>query len=182
MTKKNTAEIFTSTNSLKILSFLVENPEREFLGSEIQKATSLSRAGVYFALRRLADEGYVSKTQKGRFYLYRAAYRKPLARQFKILRNILLLEPLVTKLESISKKIILFGSAGRGEDVSISDIDLFVISPDPDSVKKILSSGKLSRKIQPIVMTASEWAEIKEKEKAFSDEVDKGITLWEGKE
>jgi predicted nucleotidyltransferase len=179
MTKKVTAEIFSSTNPLKILSFLVDNPDKEFLGSEIQKATSSSRAGVYFALKQLVDQGYALRTQKGRFHLYRAAYRDPVTKQFKILRNIILLETAVTKLQSISKKIILFGSASRGEDVSASDIDLLVISPDPESAKKIIASEKLERKIQPVIMTPLKWTEFKEKEKIFSEEVDGGIILWE---
>ena len=158
---------------------MVENPDKEFLGSEIQKGTSSSRAGVYFALTELVDQGYALKTQKGRFHLYRAAYRDPVTKQFKILRNIILLGPVVTKLQSISKKIILFGSASRGEDVSTSDIDLLVISPDPESAKRILSSEKLERKIQPVFVTPLKWTEFKEKEKAFSQEVDRGIILWE---
>jgi predicted nucleotidyltransferase len=179
MTKKVAPEIFISTNPLKILSFLVENPDKEFLASEIQKATSSSRAGVYFALRELVNQGYTLKMQKGRFHLYRATSGDPVTKQFKILRNIILLKPVVTKLQSISKKIILFGSAGRGEDVSTSDMDLLVISPDPEPAKRILASEKLKRKIQPVILTPLKWSEFKEKEKAFSEEVDRGIVLWE---
>jgi len=179
MFQKSDADIFKSTNPLKMLSFLAENPDEEYLGSEIQKATSSSRAGVYIALRELVNQGYVVKTQKGRFHLFRVAYMEPITKQFKILRNIILLGPVVTKLRSISKIIILFGSASRGEDVSTSDIDLLVISPDPDSAKKILSSKNLARKIQAVIMTPSKWTEFKRKEEVFSEEVGRGIILWE---
>ena len=179
MVKKVAAEIFSSTNPLKILSFLAENPDKEYLGSEIQKATTLSRAGVYIALRKLVNQGYVLKTQKGRFHLFRAAYMEPITKQFKILRNIILLGHVVTRLRSISKIIILFGSASRGEDVSTSDIDLLVISSDPESAKKIISSKKLKRKIQAVIMTPTKWTEFKGKEAVFSQEVNRGIILWE---
>jgi len=183
MIKKASSEIFSSTNPLKILSYLAENPDKEFLGSEIQKATSLSRAGVYIALKELIDRGYVLKTQKGRFHMYRVAYIDPIIKQFKVLRNIILLESMVARLKSISKKIILFGSASRGEDIPTSDIDILIISTDPELAKKILSSKKLKRrKVQPVIKTPSEWAEFKEKEKEFSEEVNMGITLWEEKE
>ena len=41
MKKRNhkTIDIFGATNSLKVLSYLVEHPGKEFLNSEIQKAT-----------------------------------------------------------------------------------------------------------------------------------------------
>jgi homospermidine synthase len=54
-----------------------------------------------------------------------------------------------------------------------------VISSDPESAKKILSSKKLERKIQPVIMTPTKWTEFKGKEKVFSEEVDRGIILWE---
>lgn len=182
MTKKASSEIFSSTNSLKILSFLVDNPEKEFLGSEIQRAISLSRAGVYIALQELINQKFVLKTQKGKFHLYKVAYNDPVIKQFKVLRNIIILKSVVSKLQSISKKIILFGSASRGEDISTSDIDLFVMSNDPQLAKEILSSIKSTRKIQPFITTPSDWSDFKEKEKVFSEEVNRGITLWEERE
>jgi len=173
---------FSSTSPLKILSFLAENPEKEFLGSEIQKATSISRAGVYIALKVLISQKLVLKTQKGKFNLYAVAYEDPVVRQFKVLRNIILLKPAVSRLKAIAKKIILFGSASRGEDSSVSDLDVFVISRDHRLAKKILSSIKIERNIQPVVISPSDWITFKEKEKVFSDEVNRGITLWEEKE
>ena len=182
MNQKLNSNIFTATSSLKILSFLVDNPGREFLGSEIQKAISISRAGVYLALRELIKEKLVIKTLKGKFLLYSIAYENPVVKQFKVLKNILFLQSIVSKLKSSAKKIILYGSASRGEDSPDSDIDLFVLSKEPPETKGILSSLKLKRKIQAVVKSPSEWAEFKDKEKVFYEEVNRGITLFEEKE
>ena len=182
MNQKFNSNIFTATNSLKILSFLVDNPGREFLGSEIQKATSISRAGVYLALRELIKQKLVIKTFKGKFLIYSVAYENPVVRQFKVLKNILFLQPIILKLKSSAKKIILYGSASRGEDSPDSDIDFFVLSKEPEETRAILSSLKLKRKIQAVVKSPSEWTEFKDKEKVFYEEVNRGIIIFEEKE
>jgi len=79
----------------------------------------------------------------------------------------------------MARKIILLGSSARGEDTSESDIDLFVLCKDTNSARKVIDSAKLPRKIQPVLLTASEFADMKEKEKVFISEVNRGITLWE---
>ncbi len=182
MKKNISSNIFSATNTLKILSFLVENLGKEFLGSEIQKATAISRAGVYIALRDLISYGLAIKIQKGKFLLYTVAYDNPIVRQFKVLNNILLLKPVISKLKFSSKKIILYGSASRGEDYSESDIDLFLLSKDPEVTKSILPTLKIKRKIQAVVKSPSELADLKEKDKVFYKEVERGIVLWEERE
>ncbi|GAH07425.1 unnamed protein product, partial [marine sediment metagenome] len=62
--------IFTETNTLKILGYVIENPGREFIEKEIQKATGISKAGVNLALRRLAQKRLVERKRKGRMYFY----------------------------------------------------------------------------------------------------------------
>ncbi len=182
MKKKNSTDIFTATNTLKILSFLVENPGKELLGSEIQKATLLSRAGVYIALRELIKQKLVYKTKKGRFLMYAVPYDEPMLKQFKVLRNTRLLKPLIDKLKPLSKKVILYGSASRGEDDPKSDIDLFILAKDSDAVRSAVSELKTKKKIQIVIRSPSELVEFKNKEKVYYDEVNRGVTLWEEKE
>ncbi len=212
MKKRNNGDIFTATSTLKILSFLVENPGREFLGSEIQKAVSISRAGVYIALRELTRQKLVTKIKKGKFLMYSVLYEEPILKQFKVMRNTQYLKPLIEKLKNHSKKIVLYGSASRGEDDPKSDIDLFILTSNPDAVKDIIAKAigqkghglanliakaigqkghglanliakaKAKRKMQAIIKTPSELAQFQEKEKVYSEEVNRGITLWEKKE
>lgn len=179
--KKNSRDIFGATNTLKILSYLVENPGKEFLGSEIQKAASISRAGAYIALRELIKQKLVCKAKKGKFLLYSIVYDEPMLKQFKVMLNTQLLKPIIEKLKSLSKKVILYGSASRGEDDPKSDIDLFILAKDPAAAKSAISALKIKRKIQAVIKSPSELADFKDKEKVYMEEVNRGITLWEEK-
>jgi len=182
MKKKHPSNIFSATNSLKVLSFLSKCPGKEFTNSEIQKATSLSRMGVYVTLQDLTLQNMVNKTERGKFVIYSINYSNPLVKQFKILNSILVMERIVEKLKKVSRKIVLFGSASRGEDYSDSDIDLFVLARDTEAAKSIVSVAKLEKKLQAVIKTPVEYAEFTEKEKLFKDEIERGITLWEERE
>ncbi|MEW5758863.1 MAG: nucleotidyltransferase domain-containing protein [Candidatus Omnitrophota bacterium] len=174
--------IFCATNSLKVLSFLVDNPNREFLGSEIQKATGLSRAGIYIALKELIKEHLITKIKKGKLLIYSLIYDNPANKQFKALKNVINLNSLVLKINPFANKIVLFGSAARGEDNQESDIDLFILSNQQDEVWDILNLSKSKRKIQAVVKSPSEFVEFAKKEKVFCSEIDRGIALWEKKQ
>ena len=182
MKKLKIIDIFGTTNSLKVLSYLAEHPGKEFLGSEIQKAISISRAGVYIAFGELIRQNLVSKVKKGNQLFYSIIYDDSAIKQFKILKNVLALRPLVSKLKPLSKKIILYGSTSRGENDPSSDIDLFILSQEPEEAKKIIASIKTRQKIQSVIKTPSDIASFKDKEKTYYAEVDRGITLWEKKE
>jgi len=181
MKRPKTIDVFGATNSLKVLSYLAENPGKEFLCSEIQKAASVSRAGVYIALGELVRQNLVSKARKGKILFYSIIYDDSAIRQFKVLKNVLALRPLVTKLKSLSKKIVLYGSTGRGENDPSSDIDLFILSQEPEAAKKAMVSVKTRQKVQSVIKTPSELADFREKEKTYYTEVDRGIILWEEK-
>jgi len=182
MIKKHLVGIFEATNSLKVLSFLAKYPGQEFLSSEIQMAVSVSRAGAYLALRNLLREQLVNKAEKGRFHLYSLNHDNPIVRQFKVLMNVILLEPLILRLQPFMVRMVLFGSASRGEDTASSDIDLFILSKDPENIRERLTSYKTERKLQPIVLAPAEWPEFREREKEFFEEIEKGIVLWEEKD
>lgn len=182
MKKPQTMNIFGATNSLKVLSHLAEDPGNEFLCSEIQKAIPISRAGAYLALGELVKQGLVSKIKRGKLLFYSIIYDDSTIKQFKVLKSVLALRPLVIKLKSLSKKIVLYGSASRGENDPKSDIDIFILSPDPEAAKKISGSIKTKQKIQFVIKTPSELADFRNKEKTYYAEVDRGVTLWEAKE
>lgn len=182
MGKLKTIDIFGATNSLKVLSYLSENIGNEFQGSQIQEATSISRAGVYIALAELTRQNLVSKLKKGKRLFYSIIYDDSAIKQFKILKNVLALRVLVSKLKPLCGKIILYGSTSRGENDPSSDIDLFILSNEPEAVKKIFAAIKTRQKIQSVIKTPSELADFKDKEKTYYAEVDRGITLWERKE
>lgn len=179
MLKKKAKNTFIATNVLKVLSYLIDNPGKEFLCGEIQKATSISRAGVYLAVKGLERDGLISKCKKGKQLFYTAIYQDPVIKQFKVLKNVIGLRSLVGKLKNSCKSIKLYGSASRGENDPRSDIDLFILTQDPEKVKETIMSMGARPKIQAVIKTPTEFSEQKEKESVYYREVDRGIILWE---
>ncbi len=177
--KKKTGDIFIATNPLRILTFLSAYPEREFLSNEIQKPLKMSRMGVYLALCALVKEKLIIRSKKGKVLIYAVNQSHPVVSQFKILRHVVEFLPLVERLSIFSKKIILYGSVSRGEDVSDSDLDLFVLTAEPEAVSKKIPQQWAGHKIQAVIKTPLDWAEFKDKEPVFYGEVSRGIVLWE---
>jgi predicted nucleotidyltransferase len=173
--------IFETTNLLKVLSYITQDLSKEFLASEIQKATLVSRAGVYFALKELMRQKIVLQERRGKVIFYRIVYDDAIVKQFKILKNVFFLRYIIAKLKPFSRKIMLYGSYSRGENDLSSDVDLFIISKDPEATKEAVSSIKTKQKLQTVIKTASEMADFKENEKVFMQEVERGIVLWEEK-
>lgn len=180
--KKKTGNIFMATNPLRVLSFLADSPNCEFLGSEIQKSLRLSRMGVYLALSVLAKEKLIHRSKKGKFLTYVVNRSHPAVTQYKILHHVVELLPLVERLGGLSKKIVLYGSVSRGEDTSDSDIDLFILTADPEAAAKKIPLRWSGQKIQAVIKTPSDWIEFKDKDPVFYEEVNQGITLWEAQE
>jgi predicted nucleotidyltransferase len=124
----------------------------------------------------------VRNIKKGKFLIYEVAYDDSVVKQFKVLKNVQALTPMIGKLKSVSERVVLYGSSSRGEDDHSSDIDLFVLSKDPESVQRIVSGFKTKRAIQAVIKSPSELPEFKEKENVYFQEVDRGIIMWEAKE
>ena len=152
------------------------------MAAEMQKAIKMSKGGVNLSLRELATEKLVRREKKGKVFLYSVEHTQPIIRQLKVLKNIELLSPLVGKIRGISKKIVLFGSSARGEDVPESDIDLFVLSNSPKEAENAIKKYKFTRGLQLIIKTPVAFAEMDKKEPVFFEEISRGITLWESKE
>ena len=86
-----------STNAQKVLDFLIQTLGKQFLANEIEKAIRLSRAGVNFSLRKLAEEKLVLREKKAKIYLYSVDYSSPVIKQLKILKTTMVLQPVVNK-------------------------------------------------------------------------------------
>lgn len=178
MRTKIKGNLLSATNAQQALSFLVDHPGEELLATEIQSMTKLSKAGTYRALDTLVKKGVVEKLKKGRFAFYRILENDCFVRQFKVLKMVSVLKPLVTRLQDSSRKIVLYGSASRGEDYLDSDIDLFIIARDFHQVEKLLSSFKSKRKLQGVIKTMVEVSDMEETDPEFIAEVNAGVVLW----
>lgn len=175
-------KILFFTNNQKILSFLIQNPEKEYFDREISRLTGVSRAGANFALRDLAKEGLISREKRGRMYFYKVSSNNILITHLKILQNIVFLDHLVEKLKKVSLKIILYGSASKGENAADSDIDIFIMTRNPDEVEEVIFKDKLREKIEYVANTPNDFISLKKKNPVFYKEIEKGIILWEEKQ
>lgn len=175
-------KIIFATNTQKVLNFLISAQNREIERSVIEKKTGLSKAGVNFALKELVKFRLATKTIKGITYLYKVDFSHPIIKQLKILKTIIKINPLIQKIHSLSNKVILFGSASRGENLPDSDIDLFILTRSAESIREIIKKDKTAKKIQFIFKTPTELSKLKDNDPYFYNEIDRGIILWEAYE
>jgi predicted nucleotidyltransferase len=171
--------IMESTSTQKLLSFFSEQPGKFYTPVEVLKQTKISRRSFFLSIKELLRAGYVIAESRGRFTQYAVDHKNPFVRQFKILKNINLMAKLLGELGPISKKIILYGSASRGEDTAESDLDMFVITQNPEKGLEIVNKFKYKRSIHIVFKTPSEMPGFSEKENIFYVEIQKGIVLKE---
>ncbi len=175
--KKN---ILIATNAQKILHFLINSPIRDFLETEIQQATKISKSGVNYALRDLMSTDFLFRTKRGKTFFYTLNYENPIVKHLKVIEIIRQLSGLLNKLKPLSSRIILFGSSSRGEDQADSDIDLLIISRNKDAVVEQIKKFGGNRKIQSIICTNLSFIEKEKTDPVFYQQVNKGIVLWDG--
>lgn len=156
--KKN---ILITTNAQKVLDLFLAYPYTEYIEGEIRRLTKISRSGTNYALRDLADEGYITRIIKGKTYFYTAKRKHPVIKQLKVVRTIRFLMPLINNLKKICTTIMLYGSSARGEDHEHSDIDLFVISQTKEGVTRHINKFKSKRKIQCTIKSTVDYESLK---------------------
>lgn len=171
--------IIENTTLTRVLSFLSDYPDKTYTGTEIAKKIGKTRMSIFLSLKILTEQGLIEKDIKGKTYLYKIISENPVVKYFKILKTVIMLESIIKELKSVSKKIVLYGSASRGEDTYESDIDLLIITNNVDEVKKHLQKYKFKKKIETKIFTSAGFADLKSRDQIFYEEIDRGITLWE---
>lgn len=174
-------DIVYSTSIQKILCFLLSSPNEKYFDREISRFSGVSKAATNFALRDLMRAKLVTREKRGRMYFYQADTNNPLIRQLKITQNVINVHPLTDKLKSISLKIVLYGSSAKGENLKDSDIDLFILSREPQKAKDLIYKSPLREKLQYVVNTPQQLAKLKKSNPVFLKEILRGITLYEEK-
>ncbi|MBU4487920.1 MAG: nucleotidyltransferase domain-containing protein [Candidatus Omnitrophica bacterium] len=173
-----------STHAQKVLQFLLMHPAKIYYEREIARGTKISYGSANNVLRQLCKEGLIEKKSEGRMCYYSLDAANPYIREFKILSNLAILEPLVERLKPHTRRIILYGSWANGTDSEESDIDLFIVTSSEDKVRSIInkfsnSSRIVNRKIQAVITTLADLLDQDEKDKVFAKEVEQGKILWE---
>ncbi len=170
--------LMNNKSSLNVLKFLIENKGKYHV-RHISRKTELSLGFVSRVLRDLFENELILVEKKGRMMLYNVNDKNPVVKQIKVLLTMMNLYPLIKELRVIVRRIILFGSAFRGENTPDSDIDLFIMSNDSQKIRAVIRKNP---KIVPIIMNSAEYTNLKEADFALYDQINRGIVLWEKSE
>ena len=167
--------------AVAVLTLLGGDPLRSFYQREVARLTGVSVGKVNRLLRTMEQNELAVKEERGRTHLYRYNLENPLARYIKIVKSLADLNWLVLALRKRAEKAVLFGSCADGSDTNTSDIDVFIVTRDKGQVSRMLASAaqKMKRRITPIVMTPGEAATLKSRDTALSEQVQRGIRLWQ---
>jgi DNA-binding transcriptional ArsR family regulator len=177
MKKAEGADGFWETRLQQVMLFLCRHPEQEFYGLEIAKKSGVTRSAANYALRDLAERGWVHQERRGRMSFYRARLGHPLVRQVKVLDTLIGLDPVWKRLFPLSERVILFGSAAEGRNVQESDLDLLVVTNRPEEVKRAVRG--FPGGLQVIVKDPLGWAKMAKSDPAFVREAERGVVLWQ---
>lgn len=175
-------QTFIKTINQKILKFLANNPEKVFFDSEIAKDINISVGACNQSLRELLHLDLVLLEKKGRMNFYQLNSENILIKQFKIFLTIQKIYSFLEKIKKLSLKITLFGSSSRGENLSDSDIDIFIITRQKQQIDKIINSINKNQKISAIIKSPTEMVNFEKKDPIFIKEIERGIKLWESKD
>lgn len=168
-----------TTLEQKIVEFLGNYPETEFYGQEIANKIKCSKASASVLLKKLSKTGIVFAEEKGHMKFYQINPRNPELKKIRINSAIDYLKPLARKFNNKVLKIILFGSASRGEQTFNSDLDVFILANNKNEARDALKKPNISSRIKAIIKTPSEWSEMEITEPEFYQEVKNGIILYE---
>lgn len=173
-----------SSISQKIFKYLLLNSGKPCYEREIARGSGVSYGSANRVLNDLHKKGLVARKTEGNMKYYTMDSSNPYMQEFKILTNMLFLEPIIEKLKTHTHKIILFGSFSKGEDTQESDIDLFILTTEEAAVRALINKYSYSpkvanRKIQVIIETPADMMKKADEDKVFMEQVNKGKILWE---
>ena len=170
-------------SDIELLKHLASSKEASY-SKKIAIETGLSTGAASQELRKLCKMDLIKREQKGKEIYYSVQIDKPVIKYFKIFSTLLMLNELIILLKEKSKKIILFGSAAKGEDTAQSDIDIFILTDNKDDVKKIIyeERNKFPKKLSPIIVDSQESLMLKNKDIALKRKIEEGITIWSKKD
>jgi len=158
--------------------------DKEFYERETARKTGISYGSANKVLNDLYSAHLLTRQQKGKMFFYKLDLREPIVRQYKIINTIALLRPLILNLRELTTRIILFVSCARGDDISESDIDIFIVSEQKQKTLRIIGKMNFGRgfeeiRIQPVIFSHDEMLNSERNDKEFLSLVREGIILWD---
>jgi predicted nucleotidyltransferase len=158
------------------LSFLLDHADDEFTEPQLRAELDFPRSTMSLALTTLARQGVIEARRVGRTGLYSASTTDPLVRQMKIGRAVRSVQVALSPVSELIDLAVLFGSASRGENRAASDVDVLIVTEQPERVLDSVA-GRLW--MQPVVMTSAQHMAHIAEESTFARETAKGIRILE---
>jgi DNA-binding transcriptional regulator YhcF (GntR family) len=125
--------MFIDLNTQKVAREIFLKPTSERSLRELAKITGLSTATVSKMCRQLESNGIIKTRLVAKSRLVSASLESEDYLFFKRINNILLLKPVIDRLNANHPSaIILYGSYAKGSDTEESDIDMAVIGSKTD--------------------------------------------------
>ena len=167
--------------TLAVLEALARDPEGSVHTRKVAEKARVSVGSASMILRTLEASHLVDVEEKGAMKFYRINLLNPLSREFKILFTVRDLTDLVEALKDNAVRIVLFGSSAEGTDTKDSDVDLLILSQEPQTVKGILRrfQKEFARNLSPIIVGAEDLAKLRRHDKPLHDNISRGKVLWE---
>ena len=173
-------DIWFQRNPLLVISYLSLRRNGELIhGRKLAQELQISQSSVSLILRQLHKMGMVSALQAGKTISYSANKTFPLFRAFRQFENQLVLQPLIQAIKESCRLVILFGSCATGDDGIHSDIDLFILTDDPATVRDMIGALPFDRELRPVIVDPLELTMMESNDKEFLAEIRKGIVMWE---
>lgn len=156
----------------KVLSFLLDNPYKEFHLRGIARTLKISASSVKSAADKLEKLNLTKSKACANLRMISGNKEEILFKHLKLSKNIDFLRPLVKELLP-AIAVMLYGSYAKGENDENSDIDVVVIT----NKKKMNIHSYKDKELQVYFFTPAEWAEMKKTNSAYAREVSAGILL-----
>ena len=184
--QKGITALFASATIGVLLHVFVLQPQREFYQRELQRLTGVHLRQLQRDLGRLVESGFVESRAHGNRVYYRAVVAHP---AFPALRSLVLStrgcgDALREALEGLGKAVeaaFIYGSFARGDDVADSDVDLLVVG---SVTRRALAAAlapagrELGRELNPVILSATEFAHRVRSGDHFLTEVLSGPQVW----
>lgn len=171
--------LFDGTATQRLLSFLADRPTQSFFVRELARIGGISLGAAHGAVHALAAAGLLKIERKGRRSFYTVDVAHPIVRQWKVLRTLVSLEPLLAGLREEAQQIILYGSRAAGVDREGSDIDLYVRTAHPEQAVRLVEESGLANRIQLVARTALGEVELERADPVFFGNVRRGLVLYD---
>ena len=156
-----------------MLKFISDKPYSKLYLRQIARELEISSSATKKAIDQLENLNLIRTEKYGNLRIITGNMEEILFKQYKILENISFLKDLVEKLKP-TINITLYGSYSKGENDETSDIDLLIITNN----KKIKITDYKNTQLQLKLFTPKEWSELKKTNKAYTQEIINGITIY----